>query len=62
MLRGTGLPVAFEWLAFVVGEVELFEHLLDSAPDLEELSFGGVLGEVERAGRRRGGGGLAKKP
>jgi hypothetical protein len=29
---------------FVVGEVELFEHLLDSALDLEELSFGGVLG------------------
>jgi hypothetical protein len=28
---GNGLPVAFECLAFVVGEVELFEHLLDSA-------------------------------
>jgi hypothetical protein len=46
---GNGLPVAFECLAFVVGEVELFEHLLDSALDLEELSFGGVLGEVEGA-------------
>ena len=32
---GNGLPVAFECLAFVVGEVELFEHLLDSALDLE---------------------------
>ena len=48
-LDGLGLPVAFECLAFVVGEVELFEHLLDSALDLEELSFGGVLGEVEGA-------------
>jgi hypothetical protein len=46
---GNGLPVAFECVAFVVGEVELFEHLLDSALDLEELSFGGVLGEVEGA-------------
>ena len=27
----------------------VFEHLLDSALDLEELSFGGVLGEVEGA-------------
>ena len=36
-------------LGVVVGEVELFEHLLDSALDLEELSFGGVLGEVEGA-------------
>jgi len=44
---GNGLPVAFECLAFVVGEVELFEHLLDSALDLEELSFGAVPGEVE---------------
>ena len=59
---GNGLPVAFECLAFVVGEVELFEHLLDSALDLEELSFGGVLGEVEgqRAQARRWGH-LAKK-
>jgi hypothetical protein len=46
---GNGLPVAFECLAFVVGEVELLEHLLDSALDLEALSFGGVLGEVEGA-------------
>jgi hypothetical protein len=36
-------------LAFVVGEVELSGHLLDSALDLEELSFSGVLGEVEGA-------------
>ena len=59
---GNGLPVAFECLAFVVGEVELFEHLLDSALDLEELSFGGVLGEVEgAAGQARRWGHLAKK-
>src|SRR6266568_3964308 len=29
--------------------LSVFEHLLDSALDLEELSFGGVLGEVEGA-------------
>jgi hypothetical protein len=49
-------------LAFAVGEVELFEHLLDSALDLEELSFGGVLGEVEgAAAQARRWGHLAKK-
>jgi len=59
---GNGLPVAFECLAFAVGEVELFEHLLDSALDLEELSFGGVLGEVKgAAGAGEAVGHLAKK-
>jgi hypothetical protein len=41
---GNGLPVAFECLAFVVGEAELFEHLLDSALDREELSLVVFLG------------------
>ena len=40
----------FECLAFVVGEVELFEHLLDSALDLEEVEgvagAGGAVGAL----------------
>jgi hypothetical protein len=36
--------VAFESVAFLFGEVELFEHVLDAGLDHEELAFGGVLG------------------
>jgi hypothetical protein len=59
---GHGLPVAFECLAFVVGEVELFEHLPDSALDLEELSLVVFWGRSkgQRAQARRWGH-LAKK-
>jgi hypothetical protein len=46
---GDGVAVAFEGFAFVVGEVELFERLLDAVSGLEELAFGGVFGDVERA-------------
>ncbi|MCF2435931.1 hypothetical protein LV779_21960 [Streptomyces thinghirensis] len=45
------LPVAFEGLAFVVGEVELFEHLIDAVSHSQELSSAGLLGDVERAAR-----------
>ncbi|MFJ8027966.1 hypothetical protein [Streptomyces sp. NPDC096311] len=44
-----GFEVAFEGFAFVVGEVELFEHLVDAVSHGQELSAGGLLGEVERA-------------
>ena len=33
----------------VVGEVELFEHLVDAVSHGQELSAGGLLGDVERA-------------
>jgi hypothetical protein len=46
---GEGLAVAFEGFAFGVGEVELFEHLVDAGLDLQELAAVGVLGQVERA-------------
>ncbi|MFD3586226.1 hypothetical protein [Streptomyces sp. NPDC058683] len=35
---GDGFAVSFEGFAFVVGEVELFEHLVDAVLDGQELA------------------------
>jgi ribosomal protein S18 acetylase RimI-like enzyme len=54
---GQGRSVAFECGAFVVGEVELLEHLIDPVFDGQELAGVGLLGQVEAAlgaGERRG--------
>ncbi|MER5826166.1 hypothetical protein ABT086_28870 [Streptomyces mirabilis] len=41
--------VAFESIAFVVGEIELFEHLVDAVLHGQKLAAGGLFGDVERA-------------
>lgn len=41
--------VTFEGFAPVIGEVELFEHLVDAVLDDQELASAGGLGDVERA-------------
>ncbi|MFI7642630.1 hypothetical protein [Nonomuraea sp. NPDC049400] len=35
-------------MAFVVGELELFQHLLDALLDRQQLPGVGLLGQVER--------------
>lgn len=41
---GEGFSVAFECGAFVVGEVELLEHLVDPVFDGQELASVGLFG------------------
>lgn len=45
---GDRFAVSFESFALVVGEIELFEHLVDAVPDSQELAAGRVFGDVER--------------
>lgn len=46
---GDRFAVSFEGFALVICEVELFEHLVDAVLDGQELTAGGVFGEVERS-------------
>ncbi|GAA2104473.1 hypothetical protein GCM10009801_80120 [Streptomyces albiaxialis] len=46
---GDRLAVSFKGFAFVVGQVDLFEHLVDAVPDGQELTLSGLFRDVERA-------------
>jgi hypothetical protein len=50
---GDRVAVCFESFPFVVGEVELFEHLVDAVLDSQEPTAGGVLGDVEAGSVRK---------
>jgi hypothetical protein len=43
------VTVSFEGFAFLLSEIELFQHLLHAALDREQLPGAGLLGQVERA-------------